>query len=196
MKSRIEAQRHTALLASLNQVVPENSYDNDIINDVIRLTDRAALGSDKPMVIYRARMDGQPVAAAISAIAPDGYSGDIHIIVGVYASGEVAGVRVLLHKETPGLGDGIDVKKSDWILGFNGKSLNNPTLERWKVKKDAGDFDQLTGATITPRAIVSAVYKVLVFFQRNHAMLFEANTGDNMDTSVIGLKHSPTGETS
>lgn len=109
------------------------------------------LGTDQPVTVYRARKSGQPVALFATPVAPDGYSGPIQLLVGVYADGTLAGVRVLAHKETPGLGDAIDEKRAPWIFGFAGKSLSNPGLDGWRVKKDGGSFDQFTGATITPR---------------------------------------------
>jgi electron transport complex protein RnfG len=111
----------------------------------------------------------------LSSIAPNGYNGEIKLLIGIKYNGELAGVRVISHKETPGLGDKIDAKKSDWILKFEGLSLTNPTESKWKVAKDGGEFDQFTGATITPRAIVEAVKKSLVFFQQHRDQLFEAN---------------------
>jgi electron transport complex protein RnfG len=104
--------------------------------------------------------------------ARDGYSGDVNLIVGVNVDGTIAGVRALSHRETPGLGDKVDLKKSDWILGFNGKSLVNPTLARWTVKKDEGEFDQFTGATITPRAVVAATLRALQYAQANKTAIF------------------------
>jgi electron transport complex protein RnfG len=115
------------------------------------------------------------VAAVIPATAPDGYTGAIDLIVGVNADGSIAGVRALAHKETPGLGDKVDIRKSDWVLGFNGRSLGNPELAGWAVKKDKGVFDQFTGATITPRSVVAATLRVLQFAQENRKSLFGAN---------------------
>jgi len=111
------------------------------------------------------------VAAIIPAITQDGYSGAISMIIGINFDGTVAGVRVVEHRETPGLGDKIDLKKSDWILGFNGKSLLNPQQSDWKVKKEGGDFDQFTGATITPRAVVNQILKSLQYFENDRERL-------------------------
>jgi len=119
-----------------------------------------------------ARNNGKTIALIIPATAHDGYSGDISMIVGVNRDGTVAGVRILKHKETPGLGDKIDVKKNQWILNFDGKSLTVPVIEDWKVKKDGGAFDQFAGATITPRAVVGQIKRVLEFAQAN-PQLFE-----------------------
>ena len=120
----------------------------------------------------------QPVAAILPATAPDGYSGAIDLVVGINIDGTVAGVRVLSHRETPGLGDKVDLKKSDWILGYDQRSLENPLPEGWKVKKDRGVFDQFTGATITPRAVTSAVLKTLQYYQRHQQEIWaEASAG-------------------
>lgn len=166
-----EAQR-AALEASLNQLVPADRYDNRVTEDRIEVVDPEWLGTDQPVTVYRARRNGQPVALFATPVAPDGYSGPIQLLVGVYADGALAGVRVLAHKETPGLGDGIEEKRSPWILAFAGKSLDSPQSERWKVKKDGGVFDQFTGATITPRAVVKATRKFLEYVRTHREQLF------------------------
>src|SRR5690606_4959952 len=119
------------------------------------------LGTTQPVTVYRAFRGGEPVAALFNSVAPDGYSGEIRLLVGVRVDGSLSGVRVLSHKETPGLGDPIEVRHSDWITRFSGLSLENPPFERWKVRRDGGDFDQFTGATITPRAVVKATRNTL-----------------------------------
>jgi electron transport complex protein RnfG len=166
-----EAQRKT-LEASLNQLVSADRYDNHLTEDRIEVTAPEWLGTDQPVTVYRARKDGQPVALFATPFAPDGYSGPIQLLIGVHADGTLAGVRVLAHKETPGLGDSIEEKRSLWILAFTGKSLGNPEPERWKVKKDGGAFDQFTGATITPRAVTKATRKFLEYVQTHQAQLF------------------------
>lgn len=166
-----EAQR-AALEASLNQLVPADRYDNRVTEDRIEVVAPEWLGTDQPVAVYRARRNGQPVALFATPVAPDGYSGPIQLLVGVYADGALAGVRVLAHKETPGLGDGIEEKRSPWILAFAGKSLESPQSERWKVKKDGGVFDQFTGATITPRAVVKATRKFLEYVRTHREQLF------------------------
>jgi electron transport complex protein RnfG len=166
-----EAQR-AALEASLNQLVPTDRYDNRITEDRLEVVALEGLGVNQPVTVYRARKNGQPVALFATPVAPDGYSGPIRLLIGVYADGAVAGVRILEHKETPGLGDGIEEKRSRWVLNFTGKSLTNPPLEGWKVKKDGGAFDQFTGATITPRAVVKATRKFLEYVQTHRELLF------------------------
>jgi electron transport complex protein RnfG len=160
------------LLQTLNGLIPPNSYDNDLVNDSIEMENRAFLGSSKPMTIYRVRKQKQAVAAIINSIAPDAYSGNIYLVVAVNYDGTLAGVRVLSHQETPGLGDYVEERRSKWILGFNQRSLNNPEEAAWKVKRDGGVFDQFTGATITPRAVVKAVYKTLLFYQQYRDAIF------------------------
>ncbi|TXR53331.1 electron transport complex subunit RsxG [Reinekea thalattae] len=123
---------------------------------------------------------GQVQAIILPAQAPEGYTESIQLIIGLTAQGEVIGTRVTQHKETPGLGDQIERAKSDWILNFNGKSLNNPTPEQWLVKKDGGSFDQLTGATITPRAVVKAVKQTLTFYELNKASLLSENLAEGL----------------
>jgi len=168
----IENERQT-LLAAINALVDSNDYDNDILTDTLLIPRVRQLGTSDFTDVYRARMGGSPVAAVFTSIAPNGYNGKIKLLVGVYYDGTLAGVRVINHKETPGLGDKINVKKSDWILQFKGLSLTNPSESLWKVKKDGGDFDQFTGATITPRAVVTAVKKSLQYFEKNRDELFK-----------------------
>jgi electron transport complex protein RnfG len=160
------------LLQNLHVIISPDEHNNEIYADTIQVTDPELLGSKSPVTVYRARRDGKPVAAVLTPVAPDGYGGDIHLLVGIYADGTLAGVRVLKHMETPGLGDRIEADRSDWILGFAGKSLADPGPAGWAVKKDGGVFDQFTGATITPRAVVKAVHKTLLYFQAHREQLF------------------------
>lgn len=161
-----------ALQARIDMVIPKSLYDNDLLHDTLTLSDRQQLGSDKPVTVYRARKAGKPVGVVFQTVAPDGYSGNIFILVGILADGRLAGVRIVSHKETPGLGDPIEIEKSPWILSFDRKSLHNPTPAQWAVRKDGGVFDQFTGATITPRAVVGAVKKALEFYQSKQKLLY------------------------
>ena len=168
---KVECNKQAALMASLNEVMPHDRHDNDLLADRITVSD-PLLGRNGHH-IYRARLDGKPNGAVLEATAPDGYGGNIALIVGVDTQGKVQGVRVVPpHNETPGLGDKIETKKSDWIYGFNGLSLGNPADAGWAVKKDGGQFDSFTGATITPRAVVSAVHHALQYFDANHDVVF------------------------
>ncbi|MCW9088054.1 MAG: electron transport complex subunit RsxG [Gammaproteobacteria bacterium] len=168
---RIAENERQALLENLHQVVPPALHDNDLYSDTIKVHD-PLLGTNKPVTVYRARQGGQPVAAVIASITPDGYGGDIKLLVGIRYNGTLSGVRVIGHKETPGLGDAIEAERSDWILGFSGRSLVDPAEPQWKVKKDGGVFDQFTGATITPRAVVQAVYSTLRYYQKHREKLY------------------------
>lgn len=169
---RIAENERQALLRSINALIPSQSYDNDIFTDVIEVTHQELLGSKAPVTLYRARLGGAPVATVLTPVAPDGYSGAIKLLVAINYDGTLAGVRVISHRETPGLGDGIEVERNDWILGFNDRSLTNPAAEEWKVKKDGGIFDQFTGATITPRAVVKAVFNALRYYQLNRDAIY------------------------
>ena len=171
-KDRIAANEKESLLRTLNEMVPAEAYDNDIYNDKIVVHSKQLLGSDEGLTIYRARKNGRPVAAIMTAHAPDGYNGTIKLLVAVDLAGQIGGVRVLSHRETPGLGDGIEIERSAWIDQFYGHSLNAPDTQGWKVKKDGGVIDQFTGATITPRAVVKAVHRSLIFYFLNRSALF------------------------
>ena len=174
-KQQIAAQQQKKLLAILNAVIAKDSYDNDIQHDCTLVRSPEYLGSDQENHIYRARKGEQAVAAAIKTTAPDGYSGKIQLVVGISGDGIVTGVRILEHKETPGLGDKIDLRISDWILSFNGVPLDQQNSRRWAVKKDGGSFDQFTGATITPRAVVKAVKGAVQYYQANKEAIFTAD---------------------
>jgi electron transport complex protein RnfG len=168
----VENERQV-LLRNLHALLPPDELDNDIAADNLELPPSTLLGTDSSSLVYRARLGGEPVAAVFNSVAPDGYSGSIHLLVGVYVDGSLAGVRVVKHSETPGLGDAIERRKSDWIEGFDGKSLDNPEADGWRVKRDGGVFDQLTGATITPRAVVKAVHNTLLYYRQNADMIFD-----------------------
>ena len=170
---KIALQIRQAEEKALLEIVPKSRHDNSMLDDTLPVGPEAeGLGLRQEKNIYLARSGGEVVAAIIPVTARDGYSGDIELIVGVNADGSIAGVRALSHKETPGLGDKVSLKKSDWILGFNGRSLENPLPARWAVKKDHGVFDQFTGATITPRAVVAATLRALQYARDHRATLF------------------------
>ncbi len=165
-RGSIEARQEEDLLATLEQVLPSSLHDNDLLRDVRPITDSAERGLGTTQV-YRARKNGEVTAVAFKLSASGGYSGPVTLMMGVDRDGAILGVRVIAHAETPGLGDKIEKAKSDWILAFAGRSLENTTTERWRVKKDGGDFDQFAGATITPRAVVGGVQAGLGFFRRH-----------------------------
>jgi len=155
------------LEASLKQVLPVGFADNDLLTDVVRLKNKGG----KEIAVYRARLGSEP-KGAVFQVSSRGYAGDVVALMGVDAAGVVLGVRVTKHMETPGLGDKIEIAKNPWILDFNGKSLGNPALEKWGVKKDNGVFDQFAGATITPRAVVKAVREGMEFYRDNQAEIY------------------------
>lgn len=176
-KERIAKAERAAQQKALFEIVPRTRHNNDLLSDTIQVPESAwaGLGLKSGGDIYVARHTDETIAVIIPATAPDGYSGDIRMIVGINADGTIAGVRIVDHKETPGLGDKIDLKKNTWIMGFNGKSLTTPESSQWKVKKDGGDFDQFAGATITPRAVVNQVRRVLEFVDAHRDELFTKN---------------------
>jgi len=168
----VENERRV-LLRNLHALLPAHELDNDIVTDTLHIPASELLGTDEPSLVYRARYQSVPVAAIFNSIAPNGYSGKIHLLVGVYFDGSIAGVRALKHNETPGLGDAIEIRKSDWILDFDGKSFGNPLRALWLVKRDKGVYDQFTGATITPRAVVEAVKNTLLYYEQNAGEIFQ-----------------------
>lgn len=171
-KDRIAEAERAALLRNLHSVVKPELHNNELFNDMITVSSQQYLGSKQPLPVFRARNNGQPYAVIITAVAPDGYNGDIKLLIGVKYDGTITGVRVIDHRETPGLGDAIETRRGDWILSFDGLSIDNPEKKNWKVKRDGGYFDQFTGATITPRAVVKAVTKALQYFELNRDSLF------------------------
>jgi electron transport complex protein RnfG len=182
-KDRIAEQERIAQAKALLEVISLERHNNSMLDDSLPIGPEPELGLKSEQKIFIARNDGELVGFIFPTVAPDGYSGNIKLIVGIYVDGSVAGVRVLGHNETPGLGDKVDLKISDWILSFNGKSLGNPVAELWKVKKDKGIFDQFTGATITPRAVTNAVYKTLNYYAVHKTEILAASkaqqtTGD------------------
>jgi len=172
----IKYNEKLTLLRKLNNIIPAESYDNDLLLDSIIIKPSRLLSTKEESLAYRARKNSQNVAVVFSSIAPGGYNGSIHLLVGVKTDGTLSGVRVVKHRETPGLGDVVESSRSNWILGFNDKSLSKPNDKGWKVKRDGGIFDQFTGATITPRAVVNAVHNALLYFEKNQQMLFSVNT--------------------
>ena len=180
-KPAIEASAVEEKMKLINEILPGSEYDNALLSDTLPLPATKALNLDESSIVYRARKSGQPVALVFEAVAPDGYAGKIKLILAIRANGQVAGVRVTQHKETPGLGDYVDPKKDKnkarpWITQFVGMSLANVTDKDWKVKKDGGRIDYHAGATVTPRAVSKAVFKAVQWAAANREQLF-ATTG-------------------
>ena len=176
-KPAIEASAVEEKMKLVDEVLQRSEYDNDLLSDTIALPATPQLALTDPTLLYRARKNGQPVALVFEAVAPDGYAGKIRLVMAVRANGEVAGVRVTQHKETPGLGDYVEVKKDKnkarpWITQFNGMSLAQVTAKEWKVKKDGGRINNYAGATVTPRAVAKAVLKAAQWADANRDRLF------------------------
>ena len=180
---RIAQSEDAAKLKLINQIAPQSLYDNDLIKDTITLPASTQLGTEQDTVVYRGRLKGQPSVVVLEAIAPDGYSGKISMIVAINHDGSISGVRVVTHKETPGLGDYIDIAKNKWINLFAGASHTRYQEDNWKVKKDGGHIDYMAGATITPRAVAKAVHKALHYFEENRDQLFVPNTNKEAEKS-------------
>lgn len=198
-KEPIAQSEREARLKLLSQVIPDALHDNDLLQDTIELPPSELLGQTRASTANRARLNGKPTAVILEAIAPDGYSGEIKLLIGISVEGVLTGVRVLAHKETPGLGDYIELGHSNWIKNFDGKSLAKAEVnkqaaggqianeqssyalpagalqsEQWKVKKDGGEFDYMAGATITPRAVIKAVRNALLYFEQSRDRIFPA----------------------
>lgn len=198
-KAPIAENEAQARLALFKQVLPSDSYDNDILNTVVKVAPNTLLGNRHASIANIALMQDKPVGMILEAIARDGYAGDIKLLVGVTMDGTIAGVRVLTHKETPGLGDYIDIARDNWIKIFDGESLTKTAAKLWKVKKDGGQFDYMVGATISPRAVVKKVNETLQFFESEHKNLLTAlKSGEGLPSNpnlketeiVIELKHN------
>lgn len=179
-RDRIAAAEHAARLQALSAVLTPGRWDNAPFEDVVLVLAPRWLGREEPMQVWRARAGDEPAQLIVQTTAPRGYSGPIEMLVGVDAGGRVVGVRVTRHQETPGLGDAIEPRRSDWIDDFAGRSLGDPSPERWRVRRDGGDFDQFTGATITPRAVVNAVADTLAFVEAHAERLYAAPAGSTL----------------
>ncbi len=184
-RERIAAQERRVVLEQLKQVLPDGEYDNALHEDVIEILDPVYFKRDEPVRVYRARRQGQPVAVVLNLVTANGYNGDIRLLVAIRVNGFIAGVRVIAHRETPGLGDPIERARSDWVLGFDERSLTDPDPDSWAVRRDGGIFNQFTGATITPRAVVEAVQAALEFVAAHQDSIFDskraAGEHDNTD---------------
>ena len=171
-KSPIDESDAKAKRIFLNQVIPADLYDNNLVKDTISIEPSPMLGNKKNIDVYRAKKNNQVIAVIIESVAPDGYSGEIKTLVGIDKEDKILGVRVIAHKETPGLGDYIEIDKSQWIKNFDLESLDKISEKQWAVKKDGGDFDYVSGATITPRAVIKSTYKCLLYVKENKKRLF------------------------
>jgi len=178
-RAPIEASEAEAKLSLFKQIMPQENFDNDILKDVVQIAPSPLLGNHSPSYANIARRNHQVAGVILEAIAHDGYSGDIKLLIAYRADGAISGVRVLAHKETPGLGDYIDIAHDDWIKIFDNESLAQTSAQLWQVKKDGGKFDYMAGATITPRAVVKAVLKATQYFEQNKQSLLADSATDN-----------------
>lgn len=189
---RIAANEQAHLEQSLAPVLAGLSYDGKLSESTLTIPLPHTLPGDAPVIVYRVFANEQPVAALFVVSARHGFTGPIKLLVGVAASGALTGVltgvRVLEHKETPGLGDLIESSRSDWILQFSGRSLGDPDVSRWAIRRDGGDFDQLTGASITPRAVVKAIRETLLYFDTHRDAVFARNRATNRTAADAGEK--------
>ena len=174
-RAPIEASEKAARLSLFKEILPAENYDNDLLASQVTIAPNALLGNRLPSIANVAKQQEQTAGVILEAIAHDGYSGDIKLLIAIRADGSISGVRVLAHKETPGLGDYIDIAHGNWIKLFDNESLEKTAAEQWQVKKDGGQYDYMVGATITPRAVVKAVKQALQFYQQNKQTLFAVN---------------------
>lgn len=174
-RAPIEASEKAARLSLFKEILPAENYDNDLLASQVTIAPNALLGNRLPSIANVAKQQQQTAGVILEAIAHDGYSGDIKLLIAIRADGSISGVRVLAHKETPGLGDYIDIAHGNWIKLFDNESLEKTAAEKWQVKKDGGHYDYMVGATITPRAVVKAVKQALQFYQQNKQTLFAVN---------------------
>lgn len=172
-KDKIDAAMAAQQRELLLQVIPQDYFNNNLLESAVIPQNKNLVGIQK---IYFAKKDGNVSAYAYETTAPDGYSGDIRLLVGLDPKGEILGVRVIEHHETPGLGDKIERRISNWILGFTNQSINEHNLSEWAVKKDGGKFDQFSGATITPRAVVNQTKRSALIMLNNQALLQQLST--------------------
>ena len=179
---RIAAQERRVILEQLGQIIPQQ-YDNQLLDDRFSFRNESYFPNGQEVIAYRARLQGEPRALILKFNAVKGYNGNITLLAGINTDGSLRGVRIISHKETPGLGDAIEIEKSDWALDFSGKSLNDPEADKWAVKRDGGEFDQFTGATITPRAVVDAVRLALEYFEAHREYLFDTAAESAESTS-------------
>lgn len=175
-EERIATNRTVWLEQSLEPALSGLFFDSSITAAMITIAPPHELPGNEAAIIYRVYANRQPAAALFVVSARDGYAGPIRLLIGVAMDSSITGVRVLEHHETPGLGDLIELDKTDWLLQFDGRSLRDPDTGGWAIKDDGGDFDQLTGASVTPRAVVKAIKATLVYFAANSDAIFAAES--------------------
>jgi electron transport complex protein RnfG len=183
-RERIAANERARLVAALNRVLAPDLRDRDLVTARLEVTDRALLGSDEPVDVFVMSENGEIAAIVFATVAPQGYNAPIQLLVGVSPGGVVTGVRAVAHRETPGLGDRIEIARSRWIETFDGLSLDMPPRELWAMAKDDGAFDALTGATVTSRAVVNAVRDTLLYFAQHRDEIFARAAAERVDDTA------------
>lgn len=171
---KIESNKKAHLERSLQPALAGLFFDSSVTGSMLTIPPPHDLPGSDAAIVYRVYAGGAPVAALFAVTARDGYAGPIRLVIGIAVDGTVTGVRVIEHRETPGLGDRIETTKSDWVLQFDGHSLVSPDAAQWAIKRDGGNFDQLTGASVTPRAVIKAIKQTLGYFDTNHEAIFAA----------------------
>jgi electron transport complex protein RnfG len=177
---RIAANEKAFLEQSLAPALGNTRYDSSLLDSMIEIAQPHDLPGSGSAYVYRVFLQGEPAAALFVVSARDGYTGPIRLLIGIGADSRITGVRVLEHRETPGLGDGIEISKSDWALQFDGRSLGDPGIAGWAIAGDGGEFDQLTGASVTPRAVIKAIRQTLIYFEANRDHVFSAPPSEGM----------------
>jgi len=172
--ARIEANEQAWLERSLQPALSGLFFDSGVTESMMTIPPPHDLPGSEAAIVYRVYAEDTPVAALFVVSARDGYAGPIRVLVGIDVGGAVTGVHVLEHRETPGLGDRVESGKSDWVHQFDGRSLVDPSPSGWAIKRDGGQFDQLTGASVTPRAIVKAIRDTLLYFEAHREEVFIA----------------------
>jgi Na+-translocating ferredoxin:NAD+ oxidoreductase subunit G len=171
-RTRIAANERAALEQSLKPTLSDVFYDSNLSESRLIIESPHELPGTEDAIVYRVYSQNEPVAAAFVVTEPDGFSGPIRLLIGIEYSGEVTGVQVLAHEETPGIGDMIEASNSDWLELFRNATLESPPRDRWAIRKDGGAFDQLTGASVTTRAVTRAVKETLLYLEKNRDSIF------------------------
>jgi len=177
-RERIAANEKALLEQSLQPALAGTFYDSGVSESRLVLPPPHGLPGNDPAIIYRVFAEGKPVAALFAVTARDGFSGPIRILVGIGVDGTVTGARILQHRETPGLGDKIESARSDWVFQFDGRSMGDPVATGWAIEIDGGEFDQLTGASVTPRAIIKAIRDTLIYFESHQDAIFLSESSE------------------
>ncbi len=171
---RIAANEKAWLEKSLEPALAGLTFEGSVSGSMLVVRTPHDLPGPDDVIIYRVYADDLPVAALFAVTARDGYAGAIRVLIGIEYDGTVTGIRILEHRETPGLGDKIVASRSDWVFQFDGRSLGDPRLEQWSIRRDGGEFDQLTGASVTPRAVIKVTKETLIYFAAHRDEIFSA----------------------